>query len=543
MRRPDNITYTYTAGQYEDVDLERNDVIKARYTRVSGYEGNADVEALPKPPIDGRDVLNTGTVIPEALKPGNNDVDANVRIWALRSLRIPLINQKLVNDRLYYGLINSYANRTYSTTRHTVPIEINRERIELSIISDSYENSITTGSAIIGMPGTGKSTSIRIAVRAYPKAILHTFDGGHYIQIPIIRTTAYADSNISSLFTSFARTIDRILDTGDAHKKMLPKTNIGNMCEKIIEWIQRYHIGAWIIEEISFFAFSPAASRSFENITTIMEQTGIFLFATANNDFYEKLNGNLRQERRFLANFIDMDEVPREKDYMRSFIRKIWSNYMLPEFKDVYSEELFEVIYEWTMGSVDMLTILLVAIQRDYLNKKKKNKKAKPDEIVTTEFVKDVAEKNLSRMRTLFRKGHTKSVTEYTKIREEFDVQSKAEIKEEIEGKAALKAVIEEDLISGYDSQEKMYKVKESIKVFTDDYTDKKIESAFYYCEKNTEGFRKMKFKEMVRAVKARLEATGKKEISTKKKQQENIDAMYEELKGAMNDSGLQEPA
>ena len=267
------------------------------------------------------------------------------------------------------------------------------------------------------------------------------------------------------------------------------------------------------------------------------------MFATANNDFYEKLNGNLRQERRFLANFIDMDEVPREKDYMRSFIRKIWSNYMLPEFKDVYSEELFEVIYEWTMGSVDMLTILLVAIQRDYLNKKKKNKKAKPDEIVTTEFVKDVAEKNLSRMRTLFRKGHTKSVTEYTKIREEFDVQSKAEIKEEIEGKAALKAVIEEDLISGYDSQEKMYKVKESIKVFTDDYTDKKIESAFYYCEKNTEGFRKMKFKEMVRAVKARLEATGKKEISTKKKQQENIDAMYEELKGAMNDSGLQEPA
>ena len=541
MRRPKDMGYEYTPGQYDDIDLEAQDIVEARYTRVPGYEGNADIEALPKPP-EGRDAMHRGTVVPKALM--SDDADVGMRIWALRSLRIPLINQKQINDRIYHGMVNSYANRTYSQTRHAVPIEIDGENVTIDILSDSYEHSITTGSAVIGEPGTGKSTAARCSQRLYPKAILHRFEGGHYIQIPIIRVTAYSDSNISSLFSSFAGTIDRILDTGDAHRKMLPSSNIGQMCEIVIKWIQRYHIGCWIIEEIGFFAFSPASSRSFENVVTIMEQTGIFVFATGNNDFYDKIKGNLRQERRFLANFIDMNEVSRDKGYMKSFICKVWTRYLLPELRGLYSDDICEAVYRWTLGSVDMITILLVAVQRDYLERKKKAPGMTPGEIVTRAFVEETAEKNLSRMLALFSSSKADAFLEYDKIREDFDQMSENDIRADLEGKAAMRAAIEEDIISGYDSAEMLYKITESIMLYTDDFTKKQIENALYYCEKNTDGFKKLGYREMLRTVKARLESSAaKRKSEKKKKEQENIGAMFESLKVNMDDPDIQTPA
>lgn len=537
MRRPDNMFYDYTPGQYEDIDLMKDDVVEARYAQVPGHEGNPDIEALPIP-LDSRGVLNAGTNIPKEFETKN--VSPISMVWALRRLRIPLSNQKLINDRIYYGLLASYAERTYGKTRHSVPLQTDKGTVDMDIISDSYENSTTMGTAIIGMPGTGKSSAARIAMKDYPKAILHSFGDSHYVQIPIIRTTAYADSNMSSLFRSFARTIDRILDTGSAHVDMLPSSNVGMMCDRIIKWIQRYHIGAWIIEEISFFAFSPNSSRSFENITTIMEQTGIFLFGTGNNDFYNKIEGNLRQERRFLANFIDMDEVPKDSDYVRFYTERIWGSYMLPELRGYWSDGLFKVIYNWTCGSVDMLTILLVALQREYLMLKEEDGELRPEEIITCEFVEEVAGKNLARMRALFTSGQADAVTEYTDIRESFDKMSKRDLEKEITDKAALKAEIERDLISGYNAQEKLFKVKEAIRMVTDDYTDKQIENAFYRCEKDMLDFRSMKMKEMVRAVMGRLQKKAAKRSAEKDNaEKENISEMLKTLEGAMDDPGL----
>ena len=541
MRRPDDMRYSYTPGQYEDVDLQKNDVIGARYARVPGHEGDPDIEALPIP-RGTRDVLHAGTYIPEEFRA--KDATPEAAAWALRRLRIPLYNQKQINDRLYYGLVTSYAGRDYSKTRHSIPLQTDKGILEMDIITDSYENSTTTGSAIIGMPGTGKSSAARIAMKDYPKAILHSFGDSHYVQIPIIRTTAYADSNMSSLFRSFARTIDRILDTGSAHVDMLPSSNVGRMCDRIIEWIQRYHIGAWIIEEISFFVFSSDSSRSFENIATIMEQTGIFVFATGNNDFYDKISGNLRQERRLLANFINMDEIAEDKEYMLSYAEMIWTYYMLPELRGIRGDRLFETIYEWTLGSVDMLTILLVAIQREYLRRRQKEKGVKPEEIVTCGFVEEVAGKSLSRMRELFLSGKSGALDAYTKCRREFDEMSKEDLKEDLEGKAALKAELERDLISGYNAQEKLYKVKETILMVTDNYTDKQIENAFYRCEKDMRDFRSMKMQEMVRAVMGILQKKAAKRSAEKEKaKKENISEMFEGLKGAMDDPGLQTSA
>ena len=533
--------YDYTPEQYEDIDLRAQDIVEARYVRVSGHQGNPDIEALPAL-IASEDLVDLASQVPDALLA--NDTDPLVRIWALRKLRIPLRNQNMINEKLYYGLMSSYAGRQYGKTAHKTVLEIDGKNVELDTISCLYEGGIMTGSAIIGLPGTGKSTGLSIAMSKYPRAILHPMEDGHYIQVPIIRTTAFANSNVTSLFRSFAARLDMILDTGSMHQNMLPSTNIGQMCSDIINWIRIYHIGAWIIEELSFFSFSNKRSGSFEDIVTVMEETGIFVLGTGNHDFYDKIKGNLRGERRLLADFIDMDKISTDKAFMANYTERIWIYYMLPEIRGLYSDDIFDRIYEWTLGSIDMLTILLVCIQREYLNAKKKAARKSPSDIITPSFVDGVALEKLSRMHTLFSEGQKKSIKEYKEIRKAFDEKMAENDNKDIIAQAQMQASLEESIITGYDSHTVLYRIKESITTFTDEYTEKQIETAFHFCEKHTEGFKKLKMRDMVRATKEQLEkkvASKKKTVA--KKEKENYDSLLDGIRGCMDDTGIQTTA
>ena len=534
-----NLVYDYCEGdQYSEVDLEMQDIVDAEYARVKGYEGSADIEALPLP-LTGKALIDGESVIPDALL--NRDAEPYTAVSAIRSLRIPLSAQKTIDRILYYGLIKSYAGRRYALTRNAVTLPFDKE-IELNILSSSYTNNVVDGAAIIGQPGTGKSTAVSIALRRYPKVILHKNEEGSYVQIPVIKTTAFTNGNLSALFQMFAARLDTILDTGTVHQNLMPKVNIGAMCALIINWIQTYHIGCWIIEEISFFEFSNS-SRSFENIVSIMQETGVFLLVTGNTDFYGKISGNLRLERRLLSSFVNMDEASRDRGFMKLFLKMVW-RYLLPDLRPLYTDEIADTIFDVTLGSVDMMTILLSAVQTAYLDEQEKNakhgKKKPAGEIVNTEMISRIGGKQLGRMRQLFKDGQTEAVTEYKDLRRRYDIglNEAAALKnsEKLKEKMEIEAAIAENIESGYDHAARLHKIRESIKdVFDDTYSDKQIESAFCYCEKRIEGFKKLGDRKMIQTVRKRLEEAGKAREEKRKAAGRAVEAeLYKDLKRAM---------
>lgn len=533
------LVYKYCEGdQYSEVDLETQDVVDAEYACVKGYEGSADIEALPLP-LTGKALIDGESVIPDALL--NRDAEPYTAVSAIRSLRIPLSAQKTIDRILYYGLIKSYAGRRYALTRNAVTLPFDKE-MELNILSSSYTNNVVDGAAIIGQPGTGKSTAVSIALRRYPKVILHKNEEGSYVQIPVIKTTAFTNGNLSALFQMFAARLDTILDTGTVHQNLMPKVNIGAMCALIINWIQTYHIGCWIIEEISFFEFSNS-SRSFENIVSIMQETGVFLLVTGNTDFYGKISGNLRLERRLLSSFVNMDEASRDRGFMKLFLKMVW-RYLLPDLRPLYTDEIADTIFDVTLGSVDMMTILLSAVQTAYLDEQEKNakrgKKKPAGEIVNTEMISRIGGKQLGRMRQLFKDGQTEAVTEYKDLRRRYDIglNEAAALKnsEKLKEKMEIEAAIAENIESGYDHAARLHKIRESIKdVFDDTYSDKQIESAFCYCEKRIEGFKKLGDRKMIQTVRKRLEEAGKAREEKRKAAGRAVEAeLYKDLKRAM---------
>ena len=150
------LNYVNKDMHYYDVDFGQNDIVSAQYIKVAGYEGNPDICALPLPAV-GKSALDKGTYYPEILF--NPDADPSLRADSMRQIRLPMKNQGVINQKIYNGTVLSYAGRIYSETERPIKIDMSGEEIELRIQSDAYVNHTTLGSAIIGLPGTGKSTA------------------------------------------------------------------------------------------------------------------------------------------------------------------------------------------------------------------------------------------------------------------------------------------------------------------------------------------------------------------------------------------------
>ena len=82
---------------------------------------------------------------------------------------------------------------------------------------------------------------------------------------------------------------------------------------------------------------------------------------------------------------------------------------MLPDLRPLYTDEIADTVFDVTLGSVDMMTILLTAVQTTYLEEQEKSskrgKKKPAEEIVNTEKIIEIGEKHLRRMRQLFEDG------------------------------------------------------------------------------------------------------------------------------------------
>lgn len=203
------------------------------------------------------------------------------RLISLKKIRYPIPFHSLIEYHLSMALISSYASRRNGITAITRPTKVAGEEIATNIIS--YTNDISAnvlGFSVVGTSGVGKSTAFDLTCAKYPRVIRHTFPDGFYTQMPIIRLTAFANSNLTALFLSFAKQLDRLLDTGTDHLNMVSgKANLGKIVSIVCGWIEVYHIGVIAIDEIQFLDFSQGSAKSFENFLTITAQTGVAIVA------------------------------------------------------------------------------------------------------------------------------------------------------------------------------------------------------------------------------------------------------------------------
>lgn len=473
---------------YDDIDLFAEDCVDALYWKENGYPGNPDICALPRAatmeemacqnniPVAGYDPANVRKL---------PLYERKRKLAELKRIRYPFPFHATIEYNLSMTLIASYGSRKNGLTKMLRGTKASREDAKTGIVScmEGIQANVP-GFSIVGSSGTGKSTAFDLTCMKYPKVIRHVFDEGQYFQIPIIRLTAFANSNLTALFISFARQLDRLLDTGEDHLAMVQgKTNLGKIVSIVCNWIEVYHIGVITIDEIQFLDFDKNSSKSFENFLTITANTGVAIVTIGTPEACQAWGGMLRIQRRIAATVIRSDEYCKDEKFVDAIIRRIWKYQWMDEPVRL-TQELSDAMYEESGGSIDLLTSLWMMVQFEALNSRK-------SVTVDAEFIRKVSEKHIRRMRELLEKSMVESETQFLKLRQNLteDIRKSAEAEEERRAEELIRLEAEENIRSRYDHDLVLSQVMASISDCYPEYSDLQIRRAFARAEKQ-DGFK-----------------------------------------------------
>ncbi len=496
---------------YDDVDLTKEDCVDAQYWLANGYPGNPDICALPRPA--SVEEMRVNNCIPISGYRANQIKEMPVHerkrsLFLLKQLRYPFPFHSQIEAYLSMALLSSYSARRIGITELSREVRMSGRQSDSRMLScmDAVSANVL-GFSIVGTSGTGKSTAFELACRKYPKAIMHNFEDGFYIQIPLIRLTAFANSNLTALFLSFARQLDRILDTGNDHLDMIQgKSNLGRIVSTVCMWIEQYHIGAIVIDEIQFLDFNSKSAKSFENFLTITADTGVALITIGTPDACREWGGMLRIQRRMGSMIVRADAYCKNKPYMETIIKKLWKYQWLDDQAEL-TPDIIDTMYEESLGSIDMLTTLWMIVQFEALSRKKQP-------IIDSDFIRKVSKEKYKEMKELLQAEMTGSEQIFLDLRESLmnGIRSSANADEERYISENLRLEAAENIAEHYDRDFVLGEVIDTIQCCNPEISELRIRKAFAKAEKE-DGFKKLKKQERIGRVLAviRKAESGKK--------------------------------
>lgn len=381
---------------YDDIDLRASSIVDAQYERRPGYEQIPDICALPKLYSNQELIQAVTTGLPEYNPEAIKQMQAYEKkenLLLLQKAYYPLGHTFEVDYAVNAALVSSYMGREPRYSQRKEEPELAEHGIPGTVYS---LRSGSVGRAfsflVTGPSGSGKSVSIEQITNLYPKSIRHEIGNKEYVQIPILRATSMV-GNMKELITAFAAQIDEILDTGTMHADQVRTRNVGMACNKLKEWIKRYHIGLLVIDEIQFMKFGEGSS-SFENLVGIAEETGCALGLIGNREVHQKLCKYPRIISRVMLNRIEVgfaEEVSR--GFFVNALKQLWE-YQWTKERTELTEEIMRELIQDSMYNIAILKILLIRIQYKALKKFPKGG-------ITAEYIHEISEQEFSEIRAL----------------------------------------------------------------------------------------------------------------------------------------------
>lgn len=332
-----------------------------RMSRVSG--DNPLITALP--PQLGRDELYNALAreytLPDDYKSytPQERQELSVRI---KQIYVPMEYSADIYASLFYGFLTAYTGRTaLSITKRMNEIGQAIERKSCDALPDSPF--IAESFAILGEPGSGKSTTIRNILRMYPMAIRHTkFHGADFnmIQIPYILIECPVNYSEKSVCYQILEKIDAILETNFMAETLRNTLSLDLLIIKIAQLCMRFSIGAILIDEIQNVlrtnTKNPSAGNSLiKFLVSLANKTGVCLVCIGTSAISDFFNAEAHLARRTRGPRIPL--LSKGATY-RIVLEKMWSN--IAVLRPVpLSKEIEEEVYIHTGGCIGKMASLL----------------------------------------------------------------------------------------------------------------------------------------------------------------------------------------
>lgn len=360
---------------------------------VADYKNNPLIEALP-PIYEVQKVVENLAVYP-VYSNEERKLDNHYRIHMIQRLFQvfqPLPFHIDLESKVSRALRQGYIIR--NPFRSELAKAFNKEfdlTNNLRFESNNLVKQTASGFTLIGISGSGKTSSLERILSMYPQVISHSSYKDiafSMYQLVWIKLNCPFDGSVKGLCIEFFSEVDRLLGT-NYHKKVInsrPSTNV--MMSMITQIVRNSSIGCIIIDEIQHLSLgkSGGTEKMLNFFVTLVNQVGVPIIMVGTPNGMVALQSQFRISRRGAGQGdLVIDKIPNDKTW-DLLINSIWQ-YQWTRKETALTKELSDAFYDESQGIIDILKKLYAMAQIKAITSGK--------EEINVNLIKQVANENL----------------------------------------------------------------------------------------------------------------------------------------------------
>ncbi|SIP87910.1 AAA domain-containing protein [Aromatoleum tolulyticum] len=346
---------------------------EAIYTpqRIPQYRDNPLIEALP-PAQDDDELLESLFCVPE--------FSAEQRTWSkserlqmisqLSSFMVPMDRHLRLAQSLDTLMRQGYVGRAPRTaeSQRVFTNLYHLQKAGKSFQSSAAHLTAQLSGALIGIPGMGKSTTIRRLLNRIPEVIYHP--RLQLYQIPYLHIeTPYDGSSVKGLAESIFRKVDMLLpDARYGEQYSNARSGAETLMNHAARILHMHAVGLLVVDEIQNLENSPKNRQSLMTLlVSASNELGVPILFVGTNKAQHLLSLDFRQARRSIGSastYWDTlrkgtDEAPDEwEDFLSVLWRFQWVKNPAP-----LTPHMSDLMYHHSQGVVDIAIKLLAVAQ------------------------------------------------------------------------------------------------------------------------------------------------------------------------------------
>ncbi|MEE4209567.1 MAG: ATP-binding protein [Parvularcula sp.] len=219
-----------------------------------------------------------------------------------------------------------------------------------------------TSSALLGVPGMGKTATVERVLSRYPQVKNHP-DG--QVQIVWLKLECPAMGSIRQTCRDFFKSVDALVG-GNKYDELYCAHNKSedDLMEGMVAVANLHSLGVLVIDEIQHLGKAgDEEHRLMTFLTTLINKIGVPVLFVGTMSAFERLSRTVRIGRRAVGPASAIwENFAFEDPQWRHFIKKLWEYQWTSEFTPP-TEEMLKLLHDRSGGVIDIVLKLWFAIQ------------------------------------------------------------------------------------------------------------------------------------------------------------------------------------
>ncbi|MCG8610365.1 MAG: AAA family ATPase [Pseudomonadales bacterium] len=398
-------------------------------TGVRQYDNNPFIEALP--PIQS--VKQAGTNLKGKIdyRPSDRTRDAKARMHMVVSLLDdyfqPLSQHVLLEERISMMIRRGYVGRNLNDGSLNKKLQEGYELIKsggTAPVNFATEKTTARSLSLIGISGSGKSSSLNRILETYPQVMYH--ESRNFIQITYLKIECPSNGDLESLCLNFFSSVDSILDSDYERRYAKQRLSVPKMLALMRQTANNRAIGVLVIDEIQ--RLSQVRSGGKENMleffVELVNTVGIPVVLVGTPKARPIFELELQSGRRSSGiGSVYWETIPQKVDkkglgYVDNpnwvrFTDDLWKYQWLKHGDDPLTDEIRDCWYDLSQGVLDIVVKLFVLSQlRAIANKRER---------ITEGIMRSVYAQELKPVQPMLdalRSGNAELIVKYSDLRD-----------------------------------------------------------------------------------------------------------------------------